>query len=41
MQIKILDHIIIGDNKYFSFADEGLIEKYKKFYILLTKRNLI
>ena len=23
MQIKVLDHIIIGDNKYFSFADEG------------------
>ena len=28
MQIKVLDHIIIGDNKYFSFADAGLIEKY-------------
>ncbi|MBW2078201.1 MAG: hypothetical protein JRI71_11755, partial [Deltaproteobacteria bacterium] len=25
MQIKVLDHIIIGDNRYFSFADEGLI----------------
>lgn len=23
MQINILDHIIIGDNKYYSFADEG------------------
>ncbi len=23
--IKVLDHLIIGDNKYFSFADEGLI----------------
>lgn len=23
MQIKVLDHIIIGDNRYFSFADEG------------------
>jgi len=23
--INILDHIIIGDNKYFSFADEGMI----------------
>jgi len=22
------DHIIIGDNGYFSFADEGLIEEY-------------
>ena len=27
MQIKLLDHIIIGDNKFFSFAGEGLIEK--------------
>ena len=25
LQIKLLDHIIIGDNKYFSFADEGLM----------------
>lgn len=25
MQVKILDHVIIGDNQYFSFADEGLI----------------
>lgn len=25
MQIKLLDHIIMGDNKYFSFADKGLI----------------
>lgn len=25
MQIKVLDHIIIGDNKYFSFADNGLL----------------
>jgi DNA repair protein RadC len=29
MQIKLLDHIIIGDNKFFSFAGEGLIEKYE------------
>ncbi|MFW0859006.1 MAG: RadC family protein [Dehalococcoidia bacterium] len=28
MQIKVLDHIIIGDNKYFSFADQGLISAY-------------
>lgn len=25
MQIKILDHVIIGDNNYFSFADKGLL----------------
>ena len=29
IQIKLLDHIIIGCNRYFSFADEGLIEKYE------------
>ena len=28
VQIKVLDHIIIGDNRYFSFTDEGLIEEY-------------
>jgi DNA repair protein RadC len=28
MQIKVLDHIIIGDNLYYSFAGEGLIEEY-------------
>lgn len=27
--IKILDHIIVGDGKYFSFADKGLIEEYE------------
>jgi len=25
MQVKILDHVIIGDNQYFSFADKKLI----------------
>ncbi len=29
MQIELLDHIIVGDNKYFSFAADGLIEKYE------------
>lgn len=32
MQIKVLDHIIIGGNRYFSFADEGVIEKYDYFF---------
>jgi len=27
--ISFFDHIIIGDKRYFSFADEGLIEEYK------------
>jgi DNA repair protein RadC len=29
MEIKALDHIIIGDNRYFSFADSGLIKEYE------------
>lgn len=39
MRIEVLDHIIIGDNKYFSFADDGLIEKYNQNYLNM-KRNL-
>jgi len=35
MQMKVLDHIIIGDNSYFSFADEGLIEKYNLDFLSL------
>jgi DNA repair protein RadC len=29
MQLKVLDHIVIGNNCYFSFADHGLIEEYE------------
>lgn len=29
MHIKVLDHIIIGDNKYYSFEGEGRIEEYE------------
>jgi len=25
MQVKVLDHVIIGDNEYFSFADDGVL----------------
>jgi len=35
MQIKVLDHLIIGDNRFFSFASEGLIEKYERNYLNL------
>jgi DNA repair protein RadC len=24
--IEVLDHIIVGEGKYFSFADEGLLQ---------------
>lgn len=39
MQIKVLDHIIIGDNRYFSFADEALIEDYEVMFHNLNKRD--
>jgi len=29
MELRIFDHVIIGENRYFSFADEGLIEEYE------------
>ncbi|MBN1176732.1 MAG: DNA repair protein RadC [Dehalococcoidales bacterium] len=33
MQLKVLDHIIIGDNRYYSFAGEGLIEEYEADFL--------
>lgn len=32
LMIQVLDHIIIGNNCYYSFADEGLIKKFLKEY---------
>ncbi len=29
LELRVFDHIIIGENQYFSFADEGLIEKFE------------
>jgi DNA repair protein RadC len=40
LQIKVLDHIIIGENKYFSFADAGLIDKYEDEFLNLRLRRL-
>jgi DNA repair protein RadC len=37
MQIRVLDHIIIGNNRYFSFADKGLIEEYNLSFLSLGK----
>jgi len=39
MQLKVLDHIIIGDNTYFSFAGEGLIEKYEMDFLSSKARG--
>jgi len=40
MQIRVLDHIIIGENKYFSFAGEGLIEQYEMDFLNLKLRGV-
>jgi DNA repair protein RadC len=37
MQVKVLDHIIIGNNRYFSFADRGMIEDYE--FLILDLKN--
>jgi len=39
MRIKVLDHIIIGDNRYYSFAGEGLIEEYETDFLNLMLRG--
>ena len=30
LMIQVLDHVIVGNNTYYSFADEGLIGSYIK-----------
>ncbi len=35
VSIKVLDHIIIGNDRYFSFAGEGLIEQYELDFVNL------
>ena len=39
MHIRVLDHIVIGDNCYFSFAGEGLIEEYEMDFLNLKARG--
>jgi DNA repair protein RadC len=38
MQIRVLDHIVIGGDTYFSFADAGLIQKYEDDFLNLKIR---
>ncbi len=40
-QIKTLDHIIIGENRYFSFADAGLIKKYEDDFLNIRIKGMI
>jgi len=39
MRIGVIDHIIIGDNTYFSFAAEGLIEEYQLDFLNLKVKG--
>jgi len=39
MQVKVLDHIIIGDNTYFSFTGEKLIEQYELDFLRLKSKS--
>jgi DNA repair protein RadC len=39
MRLRILDHIVIGDNRYYSFAGEGLIEEYETDFLNLMLRG--
>jgi len=35
MRIRVLDHIIIGNDRYYSFASQGLIEEYETDFLNL------
>jgi DNA repair protein RadC len=37
MQLKVLDHIVIGNNRFYSFADHGLIEEYDLQFLSLHR----
>ena len=39
MRVHVLDHIIIGDNRYYSFAGGGLIEEYELDFLNLKLRG--
>lgn len=39
LEIRVLDHLIIGHNRYFSFADAGLIGEYELDYLNLKLRG--
>ena len=40
MRIRVLDHVIIGNNTYFSFAGEGLIEQYELDFLNLKIKGV-
>ncbi len=40
MRIRVLDHIIIGNDRHFSFAGEGLIEQYEMDFLNLKMKGV-
>jgi DNA repair protein RadC len=40
ISIRVLDHIIIGNNRHFSFAGEGLIEEYELNFLSLKRKGV-
>ncbi|MDP3879459.1 MAG: DNA repair protein RadC [Dehalococcoidales bacterium] len=40
VRIKVLDHIIIGNDRYYSFAAEGLIEQYELDFLNLKMKGV-
>jgi DNA repair protein RadC len=41
VHIRVLDHIIIGDNSYVSLAEEGLIGQYESEFLDLRIKNTL
>jgi DNA repair protein RadC len=39
VEIRVLDHIIFGDNRFFSFSGEGLIKQFEDDYLRLKIRG--
>ena len=39
MEIRVFDHLIIGDGRYFSFADEGVIEEYEMQAVVMGNQR--
>ena len=37
--LKVLDHIVIGDNKYYSFSGEGLTPRYEADFLVAKAEN--
>jgi DNA repair protein RadC len=40
LRLRVLDHIIIGNNRYYSFAGEGLVEEYETDFLNLMLKGV-